>query len=141
MELCNEYEQTILFSTKTDQLYDVPVNPKFHKFQLSITHTSDDKYLETHAPNFDKRLSFYNELLDKGFNVGIRIQPFIPNITDITEIIRLFNDATHFTIESIKLVPGNPINNELKKYIKTHNNDWTQKGLLNLKTEYKVWLY
>ena len=141
VELCNEYNQTILFSTKTDKTYDVPLNPKLHSFQLSITHTTDNRSIEPNVPSFSKRYNFYQKLIDEGYRVGIRIQPYIPSIIDVEEIITLFDDAVHFTIESIKLVPGSPLNDDLLECCGLARSDFTQLGLLNLKPSIRVDLY
>ena len=130
VELCNEYSQKILFSTKTDNLYDVPLNPALHSFQLSFSSTDDKLGLEENVPSFEKRHELYKELLDKGFRVGIRIQPYIPNVTQLEEIVDTFEDAVHFTVEHIKFVPGNPINDELIKVMGLENEHFTNLGLL-----------
>ena len=140
VELCNNYEQTILFSTKSDNYYDVPLNPQLHSFQLSITNTIDCN-IEPYVPSFSKRYAFYTKLKDEGFRVGVRVQPYIPSITDVEQIIELFMEADHFTIESIKLVPGNPNNNELLKQFGLKKTDFTQLGLLNLKPSIRLDLY
>ena len=141
VELCNNYNQSILFSTKTDTTYNVPTNPKLHSFQLSITHTTENNLIEPNVPPFNKRYQFYKKLIDEGYRVGIRIQPYIPSITDVENIIHNFNDANHFTLESVKLVPGNPTNEELLKKFNLKRKDFTQMGLLNLKPEIRLEYY
>ena len=139
VELCNNYEQTILFSTKTDNTYNVPIKPELHSFQLSITNTRN--IFEKNAPPFTNRLKFYKKLKDEGYKVGIRVQPFLPNITDFDKIVECFGDADHFTIESIKLVNGNNNNIELLKRLKLKKHDFTQLGLLNLKPSIRLNYY
>ena len=140
VELCNNYDLDILWSTKSDTYYDVPVNNEHHSFQLTFTDTKDNP-LETNTPSFTKRYQFYKQLKNEGYNVGIRIQPYIPNKTDIIEIITLFNDADHFTIEGIKLVPGNKLNNELLNELNLKKEDFTNMGLLNLKPSLRLHYY
>ena len=141
VELCNEYEQKILFSTKSDNLFGVDVNPELHSFQLSVSNTNDDNFLEPNVPEFQDRVRFFRELLDSGFKVGIRIQPYINGVTDVEKIVDVFDGAVHFTLESIKLVPGNPDNPELMKYVKYRKRDFTNLGLLNVKPEIRLMYY
>ncbi|WP_405314974.1 hypothetical protein, partial [Faecalibacillus faecis] len=76
VEICNEYEQHILFSTKTADTYNVPLTPELHTFQLSISNMVG--YLEDNVPPIQERIRFFDQLKNEGYKVGIRIQPFIP---------------------------------------------------------------
>ena len=133
IDISNKYNKHVLFSTKTDTVYDCDIRPDLHSFQLSFTSSKTDKNLEPGVACFENRLKFYKELKSKGFKVGIRLQPFIPGVTDI-ELVEIFKDADYFTIEGLKLVPQNK---DQKDFV--YNNlslspeDFTQKGLLTLK--------
>ena len=141
VEICNEYDQHILFSTKSDTYYDVPVNPKLHSFQLSITNLHDD-FIEPNVPSIENRIKFFDSLKQEGFKVGIRIQPFIPELTNIESIFYCFDDADHFTIEGLKLVPQNmDKNKEILEYIGLCDEDFKQMGLLNLYPDIRLWYY
>ena len=134
VELLNIYEQHILFSTKTDKTYDVPLTPELHSFQLSISNLKN--FMEEKVPRIDKRIQFYNQLKDKGYKVGIRIQPYIPKITDVEQILNVFCDADHYTIESLKLNPHTKeANNEILHEANLKRDDYKQQGLLTLKPE------
>ena len=141
IDITNKYNKHILFSTKSDTIYNCDIRPDLHSFQLSFTSSKTNKELEPNVPSFENRLKFYKELKSKGFKVGIRIQPFIPGITDV-ELVEIFKDADYFTIEGLKLVPQNK---EQKEFV--YNNLglskelFTQKGLLNLKEEVRFSLY
>jgi DNA repair photolyase len=141
IDICNEYGITILFSTKSNTVYDANIRPDLHSFQLSVTNTKDMRSIEPGVPSFESRVAFYKELKKKGFKVGIRIQPFIPQITQL-DIVETFKDADNFTIEGIKIVPQNK---EHKEYILEtlclEREQFTQKGLLNLKPEIRLKLY
>ena len=140
ISMCNDYEQHILFSTKSDTVYDVPVNPDYHSFQLSVSNLSN--FLEENVPRIDKRIRFYDNLKDEGFKVGIRIQPFIPEVTDIISIVDCFNDADHYTIEGLKLIPQNVVNNQfLLEEIGLCKEDFTNIGLLNLYPDVRLYYY
>lgn len=141
IDATNEYGIHILFSTKSDSVYDCNINPELHTFQLSITNVRDRRDIEPNVPSIEKRYKFYRELKDKGFKVGIRIQPFIPGVTN-TDILDMFHDADHFTIEGLKLVPQNKEHKEcLLELTGLSSSDFTQMGLLNLKPEIRQKLY
>lgn len=141
IDLSNKYEIPILFSTKSDTIYDCDINPKLHTFQLSITNIYNRKDIEPNVPDIESRYKFYKDLKNKGFKVGIRIQPFLPNITDL-KLVEMFKDSDNFTIEGIKIVPQNK---EHKEYIlnvlNLDKDNFTQMGLLNLKPSIRLEMY
>lgn len=141
IDITSKYNRHILFSTKSDTVYDSNINPNLHTFQLSVTNIDNRKDIEPNVPDIDKRYKFYKQLKKDGFKVGIRIQPFIPNVTTL-DIIDMFRDADHFTIEGLKLVPQNKEHKEyLMKLLDLKPSDFTQMGLLNLKPEIRLKLY
>ena len=113
IDITNKYGIHILFSTKSDTVYDCNINPQLHTFQLSITNIENRKDIEPNVSGIESRYKFYKLLKDKGYSVGIRIQPFIPGVTS-DKIIDMFFDADNFTIEGLKLVPQNK---EHKNYL------------------------
>lgn len=141
IDVTNQYDIHILFSTKSDTVYNCNLKPDLHTFQLSVTNIDDRYDIEPNVPSIEKRYKFYRKLKDSGFKVGIRLQPFIPHISTI-DIIDKFKDADHFTIEGMKLVPQNK---EHKEYLLNltglKQSDFTQMGLLNLKPEIRLRLY
>lgn len=141
IDLSNKYGVSILFSTKSDSVYGANINPKLHSFQLSITNVENRKDIEPNAPSIENRLKFFKELKQKGFKVGIRIQPFIPNVSSL-KIVEMFKEADNFTLEGIKIVPQNK---ESKDYIlntlNLKSDDFTQMGLLNLKPTIRLEMY
>lgn len=141
IDITNKYNTTILFSTKSDTVYNANIRPDLHSFQLSVTNTENRKDIEPNVPSIEKRFKFYKDLKKEGFKVGIRVQPFIPNVTK-SDIVDLFNDADYFTIEGLKLVPQNREHKEyLLELLKLDKKDFTQMGLLNLKPEIRMELY
>lgn len=141
LDVTNKYGVNILFSTKSDTVYQADIRPELHSFQLSVTNTLEENFLEPEIPSFENRYKFYKDLKNNGFKVGIRIQPFIPGITKI-DILDAFHDADHFTIEGIKLVPQNKEHKEeLLAITGLSKEDFTQMGLLNLKPEIRTQLY
>lgn len=141
VEICNEYDLDILFTTKTDNLYSVPINPNNHSFSLSISNLHNDS-LEPNVPSIDKRYEFFKKLKDEGYNVSIRLEPFIPTLTEWREIIDKFEDADHFHIECIRLTPQNKENvNMILKKINMDKSQFKQKGMLRLWEDYRLELY
>lgn len=139
VDICNEHKCSILFSTKSDRVYETNIRNDLHTFQLSIT--GADKDVEPNVPPLENRIAFYRQLKRDGFKVGIRMQPFIPNVTTL-DIVKEFSDADQFTLEGIKIVPQNA---ESKEYILNHFNlnkeDFIQMGLLNLRPEIREKMY
>ena len=141
IDLSNKYEIPILFSTKSNTVYDCNINPKLHTFQLSVTNIYDRKDIEPNVPSIKSRYEFYRYLKEKGFRVGIRIQPFLPNITDL-KLVEMFKDADNFTLEGIKIVPQNKEHKEyILKILNLNKDDFTQMGLLNLKPTIRLEMY
>lgn len=136
-----KYGINILFSTKSDTVYDCDIIPELHSFQISVSNIDNRKDIEPNVPDISKRVSFYKQLKARGFKVGIRLQPFIPGISS-PKIIDIFNDADNFTIEGLKLVPQNK---EHKKAMISltglNETDFKQMGLLNLRPEIRATLY
>lgn len=141
IDITNQFGIHILFSTKSDTVYDSNINPTLHAFQLSVTNVNNRTDIEPNVKSIEERYLFYKFLKSKGFKVGIRIQPFIPGITTV-DIIDMFRDADHFTIEGLKLVPQNKDHKEyLLNLTGLSTSDFTQMGLLNLNPELRIRLY
>lgn len=140
-DITNKYNVHILCSTKSDTVYDANIRPDLHSFQLSVSNVADRRDLEPNVPTIEKRYALFKALKKEGFKVGIRIQPFIPDISNM-EIIELFHDADQITIEGIKLVPQNKEHKEeVLRLCNLKASDFTQMGLLNLNPELRVKQY
>lgn len=141
LDVTNQYGIHILFSTKSDTTYGADIRPDLHTFQLSVTNVHNRTDIEPNVPDIRSRYKFYRQLKDRGFKVGIRVQPFIPCVTNL-EIVKMFRDADHFTIEGLKLVPQNKEHKEyLLKLTGLSAADFTQMGLLNLRPKLREILY
>lgn len=141
LDVTNKYNRHILFSTKSDTVYNCDITPELHSFQLSVTNVDNRKDFEPNVPSINARYKFFQDLKRSGFKVGIRVQPFIPNVSG-KEIIDMFCDADNFTIEGLKLVPQNKDHKDLiLKLTGLSTYDFTQMGLLNLKPEIRLELY
>lgn len=141
IDLCNKYGISILFSTKSDNLYGADIRPDLHTFQLSVSNVQNNKEWEPNVPSIENRYKLFRELKDKGFKVGIRIQPFIPGVTT-TEIIDLFKDADCFTLETLKIVPQNlELKANILKHIDMPKENYRLQGLDNMLPELKLEFY
>lgn len=141
LDITNKYGIHILSSTKSDTVYDCNIRPDLHTFQLSVSNTDNRKDIEPNVPDIERRYQFYRDLKRDGFRVGIRIQPFIPDISNM-DIIEMFCDADQITIEGIKLVPQNREHKEeILRLCNLHPEDFTQMGLLNLKPDIRIEMY
>ena len=141
INICNSYDVHILFSTKADTVYNANIKPDLHSFQLSITNVNNRTDLEPNVPPIEKRLSFFKNLKREGFKVGVRIQPFIPGVSNL-DIVKMFEGADHFTLEGLKIVPQNKEHKEyLLSVLHLKKEDFTQMGLLNLKPEIRIKMY
>lgn len=141
VDICNRYGISILFSTKSNTVYDADVRPDLHTFQLSVTNVNDMTEIEPNVPTIESRYNFYRALKKAGFKVGIRVQPFIPGVTTL-DIVDMFHDADNFTLEGIKLVPQNKEHKDyLLNILGLKREDFTQMGLLNLRPEIRMEMY
>lgn len=141
IDIGNKYWISMLFSTKWCSVYWADIRPELHTFQFSFTNLLQNNNIEPWVPNIDKRIQFYKELKQRWFKVWIRIQPFIPWVTN-TDIIDTFSDADNFTIEWLKLVPQNieHVKMILEKFW-LDKKDFTQKWLLTLLPEIRKEMY
>lgn len=141
IDVTKEYGISILFSTKSDTVYGADIDPELHTFQLSVTNVDDRKDIEPNVPSIESRWRFYKALKRGGYRVGIRIQPFMPNVTSL-DIIDMFRDADNFTVEGIKIVPQNKEHKEfILSKLGLRKEDFVQMGLLNLKPEIRLRMY
>ena len=112
IELSNKHKYPIMFSTKTaflpDEYWEI-LNPKLHAFQISIMGYDDDfigKY-ETNTPTSVERIEFVKKLHNKGFWVGVRLQPLV-NLEQALKVCRAIDGiANYITVEHLKIPTDN----------------------------------
>ena len=112
IQVANEYDYPILFSTKVaslpDEYYEI-LRPDIHAFHSSIMGWSDEfiRTYEANTPTAKERLEFGKQLREKGFWWGIRIQPLI----NIDEALKLVTNAgrtpNYITVEHLKIPTDN----------------------------------
>ena len=134
VDLFNQYDCNIVFCTKSDNYYDVPVNPEYHSFQFSVTNHYNDSFLEPNVPEFSKRVKFYNKLKDEGFKVGLRFEPFIPNVTDVIKCLDYFDDPDVVHINKLALLPQRD-NSHIIDYIGCNRKDFITNGKTYMKLD------
>lgn len=66
IDITKEYGIHILFSTKSDSVYNANINPEYHTFQLSVSNVSNRKDIEPNVPDIEKRLAFFHALIGGG---------------------------------------------------------------------------
>lgn len=134
VDICNDYDQHIIFTTKSDTYYDVAVDPDLHSFQLSVTNHVDDKFIEPYVPSIENRVKFFRKLKDEGFKVALRIEPFIPNVTDVEKIVDLFDGVDYVHLSNLMLSPHNDYS-EFLNHIGCRRFDFKNKGMLMMDDE------
>jgi DNA repair photolyase len=115
LEVLSSYDYPVNISTKFGGVlpssYWSILNPKFHTFSISLMGLSEDyiRSYELNTPSVSERLSFIRELKNRGFWVGIRIQPII-DIEECCSLVRyLCNESLvdFITLEHLKLMQTN----------------------------------
>lgn len=144
IKLSNKYNYPLMFSTKTaflpDEYFEI-LNPELHAFQISLFGYDEDfirKY-ETNTPSPQERIKFIKKLKEKGFWVGVRLQPLI----DIEQAIKLCKNidgiVDYITVEHLK-IPSD--NQAVKKLFEPIDKDKYYRPSsmrnLELRKEYKV---
>ena len=134
VDLCNEYDCNIIFTTKSDTTHDVDLDPDKHCIQMSVTNHYDDRFLEPNVPPFERRVEFYNRLKDEGFKVGLRFEPFIPNVTDVPTCLEYFEEPDIVHIAKLNLLPQTN-HDELIRYIGCSKKQFTTHGKTHMKLD------
>ena len=141
IDIGNRYGVTMLISTKADTTHGADLRPDLHTFQLSVSNVHNRRDIEPGVPDIESRYRFFCNLKERGFRVGIRIQPFIPGVSDLG-IVEKFKEADHFIIEGLKIIPQD---GEQKDYcfgeLGMKPSHFTQMGLLNMLPEWRYELY
>lgn len=141
VDVCNKYNISILFSTKSDTIHNANVRPDLHAFQMSVSNIHNRKDIEPNVPDIEKRLTLFRKLKKEGFKVGIRIQPFIPDVSDL-DIVRMFDGADHYIIEGLKVIPQDGEQKDFCfGYLMQNPKHYTQMGLLNMLPQKRAALY
>lgn len=108
IELTNKYDYPAMFSTKQAHLpqeyWDI-LDPLRHAFQISLFSANEDftRRYERKTPSPQERISFMKELHEKGFWVGLRIQPLV-DIEEAIELVKQTNGIVDYiTVEHLKI--------------------------------------
>lgn len=106
LEIFRDYP--LIISTKTNHLpskyFDI-LNPKNKVFQISLFTKNETtlRIFENNTPSAEQRINFIKELKNKGYWVGLRIQPLI-HLNETIELIDYIKDYVDFiTVEHLKI--------------------------------------
>lgn len=108
MESFKKYNVPYLIVTKSDMIaedmYIEVMDKNLTHIQITIT-TTDDDFCKTyeHAPAPSKRIAAVEKLQSLGFDVQVRLSPFIPEYVDIDKINSIKCDK--ILIEFLKVSP------------------------------------
>lgn len=118
LKLTKQYNYPVLISTKTSELpadYFEVLDNNIHAFQISLISLNEEyiRRFEVNTPPPNERLKFINQLKDKRFWVGIRLQPLI-DIEEAEDLVKNISDKVDYiTVEHLKI--GN--DNSNKEYL------------------------
>lgn len=144
IQLTNKYHYPMLISTKVAHLPDEYWNvldPEIHAFQISIFSANQEvvSKFEKNTPTVEERINFCKELKNRGFWVGVRLQPLIDidGAVELTKQISEFVD--YITVEHLKISNDN---REIAKFLFSNSpykvSQYKSTGRsYELKTEYK----
>lgn len=144
LQLTKKYDYPVLISTKTGELpqryFDV-LDSRIHAFQISLISLKNDyvRQFELNTPLATERIAFINKLKDKGFWVGIRVQPLI-DIEEAEELVKALSPKVNYiTVEHIKIGNDNSNKEFLFKKMGLDPNEFVSVGReYELKTEIKT---
>ena len=112
LKLTRDYNYPVQISTKTANLgeeYFNALNPSIHAFQVSLMGTTDEfiREYEKRTPLPMQRIRFIRELKERGFWVGLRLQPLIDFNEAIKVVEEVGDDVDFIGVEHIKTPTDN----------------------------------
>ena len=144
LQLTKKYDYPVLISTKTGELpqrYFDALDSRIHAFQISLISLKNDyvRQFELNTPLATERIAFINKLKDKGFWVGIRVQPLI-DIEEAEELVKALSPKVNYiTVEHIKIGNDNSNKEFLFKKMGLDPNEFVSVGReYELKTEWRI---
>lgn len=111
LKLSKKYNYPVMISTKTSYIpneYFEFLDPNLHAFQISLI-SNDSKFnrIFEKYTNTKGRINLIKKLKERGFWVGLRIQPLI-NVDKSIELIKMVEEhIDYITVEHIKLQNDN----------------------------------
>lgn len=121
LEIARRYGYPVNISTKAAYLpsryYDV-VSPDTVTFSLSIMGLSGEyiRDFEANTPLAVDRIAFAKELKDRGFWVGIRIQPVV-NMGEVLSLVEKVRFVDYITVEHIKIQETSQANSRIVRML------------------------
>lgn len=137
IQAMNERGIHYLIVTKSDlvadPLYMLAMDKRLAHIQVSVT-TTDDELSKTyeHAPVPSKRIEAIERLNDRGFDVSVRLSPFIPQFIDFDVLNAISCDK--ILVEFLR------VNSWIKKWFDIDYSEYTvkQSGYLHMPLEKKI---
>ena len=120
LKLTKEYNYPMIISTKTAHIpeeYFEVIDKNLHAFQVSLMSMNETyiRKFESRTPTPNERTEFIQLLKDRGFWVGVRIQPLIEIEQAIDVVNELSGLVNYITVEHIKI--GNDNANKRQLFI------------------------
>lgn len=112
LQITEQYRYPILISTKAAGLLPEHwemLNPERHAFQISLISTDENwiRQWEANTPKPGERIAFIRALKEKGFWVGVRIQPLVDLDQALNVVKETRQYVDYFTVEHLKLPMDN----------------------------------
>ena len=109
IEISNQYNYPICFSTKTAELsedYYELLNPSIHAFQISIMGNSPEYVAqwETNTPSPCDRMNFVRALRERGLWCSVRIQPIIKVEEALDLMDALESVPSYYSVEHLHVI-------------------------------------
>ena len=134
IQLLNNHKINYLIVTKSDlvadDLYMNIYDNSLAHIQITITATKDIEFEQ--APCFDKRIKAVEKLYKNGFDVSVRLSPYLPEYVDVNVINDI--ECNKILIEFLKVSPfvRKAFDIDYSQYSLSYG------GMMNLPLQYKI---
>lgn len=133
IKLTKKYNYPMMISTKTahiDDEYFEFLDPNIHAFQISLMSVDEDyiRQFESNTPSPNKRIEFIKKLKEKGFWVGVRLQP-MSSLEQGKKVVETLSPIVNFiTVEHVKIGNDTSYKKELFKMFNINPEDCYSQG-------------
>lgn len=112
LRISKQYNYPIMISTKQcfmpDEYWKI-LDPNIHAFQISLFTDDVDlmRQFEANTPTPSERIAFIKELHQRGFWVGVRMQPLVDISSALSLTEKLNGYVNYITVEHLKICNDN----------------------------------